>query len=184
VRAVEGVLMSRQPTVAVPLEVAKLEEGMNRVVLDVGASSFELEWPQTTFDGDVHVEIDVVRMLDDLQIDARFAGGFTGTCDRCLETFTGQLEGELRVLGRKGDAASHELGGEDGIVFYGGPIVDLTGEIRQGLLLGLPMRMLCSPECRGLCPRCGVNRNVESCTCTVEGTNPRWAALERLRDRT
>jgi uncharacterized protein len=40
---------------------------------------------------------------------------------------------------------------------------------------------LCKPDCKGLCPRCGANRNRQPCTCV--GDDPRWEALANLRGR-
>lgn len=43
--------------------------------------------------------------------------------------------------------------------------VDLTGEVRESIILAFPTYPMCRPACRGLCPRCGVNRNREQCGC-------------------
>jgi uncharacterized protein len=55
-------------------------------------------------------------------------------------------------------------------------ILDLTEVLRQNILLTLPMHVLCSEDCRGLCPVCGQNLNQGSCGCTPE-PDARWAAL-------
>jgi len=46
-----------------------------------------------------------------------------------------------------------------------GRVVDLTSDIREDILLAFPFVALCSKTCKGLCPRCGANRNLESCDC-------------------
>jgi DUF177 domain-containing protein len=58
--------------------------------------------------------------------------------------------------------------------------VDLAPLARDAILLDLPLAPLCRPDCAGLCPRCGADRNEESCDCPAE-TDPRWAMLDRLR---
>ena len=175
--------MARQPTPAVAIELGKLEEGLNEVTLEVSAEALELEWPNATFPGSVALDLRVIKMMNDLQVDGTFEGGLQGACDRCLEPFEGGFEGSVQVLVRKGDAASHELGNQDGIVFYDGPVLDLSDEVRQALLLGLSIQMVCSENCQGLCAECGINKNVESCTCATKAVNPQWAALARLRDQ-
>jgi uncharacterized protein len=50
------------------------------------------------------------------------------------------------------------------------------------LLLNIPMRILCKEDCRGLCPKCGRNRNTNSCDCVEEAIDPRWEGLKGLRD--
>jgi uncharacterized protein len=57
-------------------------------------------------------------------------------------------------------------------------ILDLAEVVRQDLLLSLPPSSLCQPDCRGLCPQCGQNRNEGSCSCDVEVIDPRWVALK------
>jgi DUF177 domain-containing protein len=50
--------------------------------------------------------------------------------------------------------------------------------IREQIYLALPMKFLCSQECRGLCPNCGANLNEVECGCAVEQMDPRWASLK------
>lgn len=50
----------------------------------------------------------------------------------------------------------------------------------EEFLLGLPTKPLCRPDCKGLCPVCGVDRNVETCDCMRSGDDPRLAALRGL----
>jgi uncharacterized protein len=58
--------------------------------------------------------------------------------------------------------------------------VDLEPLVRDALLLELPAVPLCAPECRGLCPVCGADRNETTCDCRTDEPDPRWAALESL----
>jgi len=59
--------------------------------------------------------------------------------------------------------------------------VDLTEDIREDLLLGLPNFPLCSPDCKGLCPRCGRDLNRGPCGCPAAPPDRRWAALGGLK---
>ncbi len=58
--------------------------------------------------------------------------------------------------------------------------LDLAEAVRQELLLGLPMYPLCDPECEGLCPTCGANRNTDPCDCDDSEPDPRMASLKGL----
>jgi uncharacterized protein len=58
--------------------------------------------------------------------------------------------------------------------------LDLQPLVRDALVLDLPHTPLCGPECRGLCPNCGTDRNTSSCDCETHDTDPRWAALRSL----
>ena len=70
----------------------------------------------------------------------------------------------------------------DARVFEEGAQLDLEEPVLEEMILGIDRYVVCSPECKGLCPRCGVNRNVDSCDCTEEGTDPRWDALRALKE--
>jgi len=58
--------------------------------------------------------------------------------------------------------------------------VDLADVVREQILLALPEQTFCREDCRGLCPKCGGNRNLIDCSCEREEIDPRWAALKNL----
>jgi uncharacterized protein len=70
-----------------------------------------------------------------------------------------------------------------GMVYHDGQIIDLTDEVRQSLLVEIPWHPQCRDDCRGLCPRCGANRNVTECGCDLEPRDSRWDALRELKER-
>ena len=77
--------------------------------------------------------------------------------------------------------ADRTVGEEDlDTAFYRDGVIDLRELVREQLYLQLPMKPLCQPECRGLCPSCGANRNVVACTCAQRPPDPRLAALRDL----
>ena len=61
--------------------------------------------------------------------------------------------------------------------------LDLSAWARDGLVLALPDKILCRPDCAGLCPVCGGELNREPHTHEGKESDPRWAALAELRDR-
>jgi uncharacterized protein len=106
-------------------------------------------------------------------------------CGRCLELLvTGVAPAvDLRIMpqpsGRQGEI---ELGRDDlEVDFYQGDLLDVGGLLRSETDLALPMKPLCRPDCRGLCPVCGGNRNLTECRCDPRGPDPRLAPLEALR---
>jgi uncharacterized protein len=76
-----------------------------------------------------------------------------------------------------------ELGAEltdDDLDLYGydGEEIDLTPLFRDQVVLAVPFAPLCSEDCKGLCPQCGADRNLETCDCKPP-VDPRWAALQQ-----
>jgi uncharacterized protein len=108
-------------------------------------------------------------------------------CDRCLEPITRQSGADVELLlvaepEPSGDEI--ELGEEDlGLVYVDGEVYDTRPLLIEQLQLGIPMKPVCRPDCRGLCPQCGADLNAGDCDCRQEATDPRWAGLTVIRDR-
>ena len=70
-----------------------------------------------------------------------------------------------------------------GVSFYKDETLDLGEVMREQFYLALPMKPLCQPDCQGLCPVCGINRNRETCTCQAEWIGSALDALKRLTEQ-
>lgn len=114
-------------------------------------------------------------------------------CSRCLEPFTLPVDSafDLRYL-PEGTAAPDvdtddgELADDDtAATFYRDETIDLGDLVREQFYLALPMKPLCRPDCKGLCPQCGTNLNTDTCQCQPRWEDPRLAGLKALiSDRT
>jgi uncharacterized protein len=69
------------------------------------------------------------------------------------------------------------------MVYHDGQNLELTEDVRQTVLVEIPWHPLCREDCRGLCPRCGVDRNATECGCDPGPRDSRWDALRELRER-
>jgi uncharacterized protein len=72
---------------------------------------------------------------------------------------------------------------ETEIGYYQGDSLALEDVLREQVLLSLPLKTLCKPDCKGLCPRCGADRNRQPCSCDMGPSDPCWEALAGLRGR-
>ena len=126
---------------------------------------------------DVRAEGELLATDDGrVSVRARASATVRTHCSRCLEELTAPVEAELDALfSRTPDPEDPDLYGFEGYS------LDLTDAVRDALVLELPMRFLCKPDCKGLCPICGANRNVVACTCQEGGndTNP-FSALKNI----
>lgn len=59
--------------------------------------------------------------------------------------------------------------------------IDIVEVLREQILLALPDRVFCTEDCKGLCPKCGANRNLIDCKCADDEIDPRWAALKGFK---
>jgi uncharacterized protein len=67
------------------------------------------------------------------------------------------------------------------VAFFEGDGLFLADVLAEQVNLALPMKTICSSDCRGLCPHCGVNLNNEECRCEKDGSDTRLAPLARLK---
>jgi uncharacterized protein len=103
-------------------------------------------------------------------------------CRRCLEAVPSRLFEEVTMVFVPSSTPGAEDDGDVRVFEEGAAQLDLEEPVLEEMILGIDRYVVCSPECKGLCPRCGVNRNVDSCDCTEDGTDPRWDALRALKE--
>jgi uncharacterized protein len=124
--------------------------------------------------------------------DIRIAGGFEAqvelACARCLEPVEREVIKKFDLLYRPqgADAGREELSVtavEAEVGYYQGEGLLLEDVLREQILLALPLRAICKEECKGLCPHCGKNLNLEQCGCAEPLEDPRWAALKEIREK-
>jgi uncharacterized protein len=76
----------------------------------------------------------------------------------------------------------HELREEDlNLAVFDGEAIELDDVVREEILLAMPGHVLCGDDCKGLCPSCGIDRNLSSCQCEANEIDLRWQGLENLR---
>ena len=128
------------------------------------------------------------EIVPDIRLRGQFAGKFEVPCARCIDPVKIPLAADFdlifRPIGVDAGAAERSISApETEIGYYQGDSLLLEDVLREQVLLSLPVRTLCKPDCKGLCPRCGKNRNLEACSCEEGSSDPRWEALAGLRSR-
>jgi uncharacterized protein len=164
------------------------------------------EWWQERCGGDRELEkglqrtlefrIRIHRMGGDLYLEGAVHGALELTCGRCLNRYREPIRERFRLvlepagsrvpadpegaaaLARDGVFLSDEL--ESG--WFRGSEIDLGSFFQEVIALAFPVQPVCREDCQGLCPRCGADRNAESCDCSEERTDSPFAALQVLRD--
>ena len=110
--------------------------------------------------------------------------GVAGECARCLEPVAAQLDVPITELFDYEDTRTHRMVEEDdldpGLVVHDS-YVDVGQPVRDEIVLALPLRILCRPDCPGLCPQCGVALAHDPGH-HHETMDSRWAALRALTD--
>ena len=109
-------------------------------------------------------------------------------CGRCLKNFILPLKNSVSVVYHPVEEVigeeTHELKDDElETGFYRNGVLDTDDLIREQILLALPMKPLCSADCKGLCPKCGADLNLVKCNCETKEIDPRLAVLKQLLDR-
>ncbi len=146
--------------------------------------ALEVELPAFEFGGqryipvpeEVPAELTVTRATTGTVFELAFSVRLHGPCYRCL----GDAVLEVPIRAREYQASSPE-DEELTTPYVAADVLDVTAWARDAVALALPDKILCRPDCAGLCPECGKNLNDEPHEHVEETTDPRWAALEVLR---
>jgi uncharacterized protein len=100
----------------------------------------------------------------DIVVSGEVDGTLACTCARCLEITTTSLHVSFQqVFSMDQD------------------IVDLDSDLRESILLDLPVNAICREDCAGLCAVCGINKNLSKCACIPAQGGKRWDALARIK---
>ena len=118
----------------------------------------------------------VTRVTNGLLLQVELGAQITAECACCLESLSQPLEinfAEVYTFKQDSAIESGQVVPEDGVI-------DLQPLVREEMLLTVPINPLCSPDCIGLCPVCGGNRNVEPCSHEEHPGDPRLSVLKSL----
>jgi uncharacterized protein len=128
------------------------------------------------------------QVIKDIRLRGQVSANLELQCARCLDPVSQDIRREFELLYRPlgADAGRDELSVTDAeaeIGYYQGEGLLLEDVLREQVLLALPLKITCREDCKGLCPQCGKNLNLEQCSCSIEVEDPRWAALKDVRSR-
>jgi uncharacterized protein len=173
---------------ALVLQIRDIPEGNSRQRYQLPADHFQLDYEGIESAGDLAVWGDVSRLKDQLIFRGQFSMPVRLTCARCAEQFERAIESELVfVLKFTPDQANQDLDESDSEDYYflpeGTLEFDCSDLIRDRIILSVGLKPLCREECKGICPLCGTNLNIDQCSCEKEEIDERWLPLKDLTDR-
>jgi uncharacterized protein len=169
--------MSNDPLVLNVVELLRRPGTRRSVQTVVDARRLTLGGDATVADG-TPVEVDVVveSLTDGVTVNGEVRTMWAGVCRRCLGPANGPVVADVHELYQVHPTSEEAFA-------FDGEQLDLRPMVRELVLMELPAAPLCRPDCAGLCPTCGVDRNTVQCQCEADHRDPRWAALDALRER-
>ncbi len=160
------------------IKITSLSEGRHFYNLD--ASVEELDLPAEFF-GKVKVQVLLEKTKEHILLRTSLSVLRHCECDRCLKQYDREFFNEYHMFYIH-DISNKHLYDEDVVTVIRNDqdFIDISNDVREYAMLAIPMKNLCKDDCKGICPKCGKDLNVEDCTCGVEKVDPRWLALKEL----
>lgn len=129
---------------------------------------------------EVDLDLRLQAVSEGVLVTGTVAAPLAGECSRCLEPFTDRIELSLTELFAYPDSATDQTADDDEIYRMDDDLIDLEPLIVDTLGLELPLQPLCTPDCTGLCPECGVRMAIAGPDHRHEILDPRWAGLAKF----
>jgi DUF177 domain-containing protein len=152
----------------------------------IDPSGIDLETEDARLTGPVAAKGSIVKHAGWYGVSGEIGADLEIECSRCLEPVkhSMSMEFDIRLLDREAlsEAAEREVDpNELDTSVLVDEQVDVKEIVREQILLELPEQLFCRDDCKGLCPKCGSNRNLIDCKCDEDDIDPRWAALKSLK---
>ena len=140
---------------------------------------FENDSYQVSFAEPVFVSLDITNTGMSLQAKGAITAELLLNCCRCLEIYRHHLEMTFEEQYRHiSEVENSDCDDDQNYQVYEGDCIDFTDAVRENVIIGIPMKPVCSSDCRGICAICGTNKNIKDCGCKNADLDPRLAALK------
>jgi len=150
------------------------------------AQEIDLESEDAELKNAVKVKGKLTKHIAQTDVEGTIGAQLEIDCTRCLQKIDKDLEFAFEAAfvtpENFTEAKEAELSTKDlDVSVIEGNEIDLTELVREQILLNLPEQVFCREDCKGLCEKCGANRNLIDCNCKEKEIDPRWAALKNLK---
>ena len=166
------------------IDLASVVTTLKPLELSLSADKIDLDGEAELTD-DVTFSGNIFAKDGKVHVDGSIKANVLLDCTRCLEQVTRHFDilfDDVFVDAseeNRDDEIEIEAEAMDESLVIGGKI-DMRDVVREQILLALPEQVFCKDDCKGLCPKCGGNRNLIDCKCEEKEIDPRWAALQNL----
>lgn len=164
------------------IPILHLEDGFHHFdgIIKQGTMHF---YRDEVYPNDIYVSVDLNKFDKNINCTVGIHTQAHYTCDRCLSEFDQEYKEEFKVLFHLGP---NDLHSDEEDVINLSPEqkeIDLTPMVKENLVLSIPMKWICSEDCKGICPGCGADLNKESCKCTTQQIDARWEQLNKFKSK-
>jgi len=150
------------------------------------AEEMEIAIAGAKFPSPIEVDLSATLTGDEIICQGEVFSEVEIECSRCLEHFDLPIKTRSQFVVQMIDLPEEQS--EDNndddyeVIPKSQTFIDISQRVRDAILLNISLKPLCSDDCKGLCPMCGVNRNENDCECTPDKSDERWDVLKNLFD--
>ncbi len=170
------------------LYLKRFESFPVRTRLEADPDSFHIDYQGVLGVKDATVDLTIQQTGEEYYCQGTVEAALVLECVRCLKHFERRLTGDMDFFicsPEQYELEHQEATDDEDYVFLVGEELkaDISDMVRQAITLTIPMMPLCSADCQGLCPQCGIDRNTSTCECKQDDIDPRWEGLRDLLER-
>ena len=158
------------------------EDWSTTLKLEESSETLELCAEGVAFEEPVKVELSLSKIGTQLICRGEVRTSVRLECSRCLSVYDQPIISNLDFV-VDFEEKPPEFKSEEDNYFVADPSTNffqIDDLVRETILLALPLKPLCSDDCKGLCPVCGTDLNKSQCSCVKKETDPRWEKLKGL----
>ncbi len=162
------------------IKISNLSDGVHNYTFNDSVKEIGLSEP---FYDNFTVDVELKKSHNQIILDSEILLKANFICDRCSNEYQSELRTNYRMVYLFG----MEPNDNDAIDISYLPLeadkIDISKDVRDYSLLAIPMKKLCSEDCKGLCAKCGKDLNEGNCNCGSEEIDPRWLPLQELKNK-
>jgi DUF177 domain-containing protein len=163
------------------INISNLSEGVHEYDFEEEPSTIELD---ERFSKPVIVKVELEKRRRQLFLTGHVKTSGKFVCDRCLEDFDEEIGLDYRMTYVYDMTEADEIQKDELTVIHTSTNeINIAEDVREYLLLAVPLKLLCRDDCAGLCRSCGANLNRVACDCPKEEIDPRWDELKKITNK-
>ncbi|MBM4174980.1 MAG: DUF177 domain-containing protein [Ignavibacteria bacterium] len=160
------------------IKISTLSEGRHFYDFEVPVS--EIDLPADFIDNCI-ISVQLEKTKNQIFITSNIEYKHNSQCDRCLKNFKQSLATKYN-MSYVYDVAHKDEYDENVVTVIPKEvdIIDITNDVKEYSILSVPLKNVCSENCKGLCAHCGKDLNFEACSCETDSSDPRWLELKKI----
>jgi len=162
------------------IKISSLKDGAYEYFFEDDVKKLDLEQP---FVGKYFTKVNLSKYFNQIILEVATSVDAELECDRCANIYSTKIESRYKMVYLHDQPEGDDDSVDVTYISKDADKIDITEDVRDYILLAIPMKKLCKEDCKGLCLQCGKNLNDGSCSCSSEQVETRWKPLLELKNK-